>query len=104
MIIQANLKNILVSPYPTLFYRYGSVGRIFFLTSQIGYPFNLIVYSKTCLKRPLTKRHKIDSFFETDYCIMQVKSIVECSQRAFCNTFNLHLAPVYLNDLCSVYL
>ena len=39
---KANLKNIFVSPYPTLFYRYGSVGRIF-LTSQIGYPLNLIV-------------------------------------------------------------
>ena len=53
---QANLKNIFVSPYQTLFYRYGRVGRknIFF-TSQIGYPLNLIVYSKTCLKRPLNK-------------------------------------------------
>ena len=42
---KANLKNIFVSPYPTLFYRYGSVSRkIIILTSQIGYPLNLIVY------------------------------------------------------------
>ena len=33
---EANLKNICVSPYLTLFNRYGSVGRkIIFLTSQI---------------------------------------------------------------------
>ena len=28
--------------------------------------------------------------FNTDYLLMQVKSIAECS-RAFCNTFDLHL-------------
>ena len=28
--------------------------------------------------------------FKTDYCLMQVKSIAECSKRAFCNTFDLH--------------
>ena len=49
----ANLKNILVSPYPTLFNRYGSVGRNFFLTSQIGYPLNLIVY----IVRPVSRGH-----------------------------------------------
>ena len=38
---RANLKNIFVSPYPTLFLRHGSVGKIFFLTSQIAYPLNL---------------------------------------------------------------
>ena len=76
----------------------------FFLTSQIGYPLNLIVYSKTCLKRPLKKIQKIVCFFKTDYRIMQVKSIAECSQRAFCNTFDLHLSPICLNDLCCVYL
>ena len=27
---------------------------------------------------------------KTDYCLMQVKSIAECSKRAFCNTFDLH--------------
>ena len=28
--------------------------------------------------------------FKTDYCLIQVKSIAECSRRAFCNTFDLH--------------
>ena len=35
-------------------------------------------------------------FFKTDYRLMQVKSIAECSKRAFCNTFNLHLATIKL--------
>ena len=74
-----------------------SVG-IFFLTSQIGYPLNLIVYSKTGLKTQ--QRQKIFCFIKTDYHIMQVKSIAECSQGAFCNTFYLHLALICLNDLC----
>ena len=32
--------------------------------------------------------------FKTDYRLMQVKSIAECSKRAFCNTFNLHQATI----------
>ena len=28
--------------------------------------------------------------FNTNYPLMQVKSIAECSKRAFCNTFDLH--------------
>ena len=40
--------------------------------------------SKTCLKRPLQKKTKLG--FKTDYRLMQVKSIAECSKRAFCNT------------------
>ena len=28
--------------------------------------------------------------FNANYCLMQVKSIAECSKRAFCNTFDLH--------------
>ena len=35
------------------------------------------MYSKTCLKRPLKITPKF--FFSTDYCLMQVKSIAECS-------------------------
>ena len=46
-----------------------------------------LLYSKTCLKRPLKKK--------TDYCLMQVKSIAGCSKRAFCNTFDLHYATIY---------
>ena len=34
-------------------------------------------YSKTCLKRPLKKYLKLG--FKTDYCLMQVKRIAECS-------------------------
>ena len=45
-------------------------------------------YSKTCLKRPLKKKTKL--VFKTVYRLMQVKSIAECSKRAFCNTFDLH--------------
>ena len=45
-------------------------------------------YPKTCLKRPLKKTKKLA--FKTDYRLMQVKSIAECSKRAFCNTFDLH--------------
>ena len=42
---KANLLNIFVSPHPTLFRWYGSVGKLFFLTSQISYPLDLIVNS-----------------------------------------------------------
>ena len=52
-------------------------GKLYFLTSQIGYLLNF--------------------FFKTDYRMMQVKSIAECSQGAFCNTFDLHLVPICLN-------
>ena len=34
--------------------------------------------------------------FMADYCLMQVKSIADCSKRAFCNTFDLHLATICL--------
>ena len=45
-------------------------------------------YSKNCHKRPLKKYQKL--IFKTDFRLMQVKSIAECSIRAFCNTFDLH--------------
>ena len=48
----------------------------------------ILMYSKTCLKRPLKKKTK--NHFQDNYCLMQVKSIAECSQRAFCNTFDPH--------------
>ena len=35
------------------------------------------IYSKTCVKRPLSKRPKM--VFKTNYRLMQVKSIAECS-------------------------
>ena len=49
------------------------------------------MYSKTCLKRPLKKKDQ-KFVFKTNYRLMQVKSIAECSKRAFCNTFDLHYA------------
>ena len=47
-----------------------------------------IKYSKTCLERPLIKYQKLA--FKTDNRLMHVKSIAECSKRAFCNTSDLH--------------
>ena len=47
MICKANLRNIFVSPYPTLFNQYGSVGKLFYFTSQTRYPLNLIVNNST---------------------------------------------------------
>ena len=38
--------------------------------------FNKIIYSKTCVKRPLSKWPKM--VFKTDYHLMQVKSTAEC--------------------------
>ena len=65
---KANLKNNFVSPYPTLFTGMGwSFKQLFFFTSQIRYPFFLIVYSKTCLKRPLSKRQKNCLFYLQNY-------------------------------------
>ena len=45
-----------------------------------GLPYwSICMYSKTCLKKlPLKKKTKLD--FKTDYCLMQVKSIAECSK------------------------
>ena len=50
VIHRANLKNISVSPYLTWFPRYGSVGQILFLSSQISNPLDLIV--NTCRSSP----------------------------------------------------
>ena len=57
---------------------------------------NIVFYlnktSKTCLKRWLKKGQKLA--FNTDYRLMQVKSIAECSKRAYYNAFDLHLASI----------
>ena len=50
-----------------------------------------MIYSKTCLKWPLKKKTKTLAF-KINYHLMQVKNIAECSKRAFCNTFDLHLS------------
>ena len=43
---------------------------------------------KSVLNGPLKRRLKL--VFKTDNRLMQVKSIAECSKRAFCNTFDRH--------------
>ena len=93
VLTKANLKNIFVSPYPTLFYWYGLVGRKFFFfnfSNWIPIKLNLIVYIKTCLKRPLKKTKK--SFFLQDwlshnagqkYCRMLPGSILQYFRPSF---------------------
>ena len=44
-------------------------------------------YSKTCLKRPLSKRPKL--VFKTNYRLMQVKSIAECSNASLSEHLSL---------------
>ena len=110
---QANLKNIFVSPYPTLFYRYGSVSRtINIFTSQIGYLYTV---------NPVLGGHskKTKMFFFQDwlshnagqkYCRMLP---AHNAGQKFCrmlpgehsaNTFDLHLASICLNNHCCAYL
>ena len=49
-----------------------------------------ILYSKTGVKRPLSKRPKM--VFKTDYCLMQVKSIAECSKGSILQYFRPSLS------------
>ena len=58
------------------------------LTQQCALNKETLMYSKSCLKRPLKEDQKL--VFKTDYHLMQVKSIAESSSRAICNTFELH--------------
>ena len=63
------------------------VGNSLFLTSQIGYPLNLIVYSKTCLKRPLNKKlffqDRLSHNAGQKYCRMLPRSILQFFRPAF---------------------
>ena len=53
--------------------------------------FLFLIYIKTCVKRPLSKRPKM--FFKTDYRLMQVKSIAECSILQYVwPSFSYHLS------------
>ena len=45
-------------------------------------------YIKTCLKQPLSKRQ----LFKTNYCLMQVKSIAECSMGSILQYFRASLS------------
>ena len=51
--------------------------------------------------KPVLNGHsKIDKIkdLKTDGSLMKVESIAECSLRAFCNTFDLHLAIIVLEN------
>ena len=48
------------------------------------------IYSKTCVKWPLSKRPKID--FKTNHRLMQVKNIAECSKGSFLQYFRPSLS------------
>ena len=67
---------------------YHHVSQTSYCSAVKNYGSYLKEYSKTCLKGPLKKDHKF--VFKTKYYLMQVKSLAECSKRAFCNTFDLH--------------
>ena len=84
-----------------------SVG-IIFLTSQIGYPLNFIVYSKTCRKRPLQKDDQLPHDAGQKYCRMLPGSILQY----FPPSFNLQVllySPIignkikYTNSLLRIY-
>ena len=45
-----------------------------------------IMYSKTCLKQPLKKNSKT-VFFNTNYRLMQIKGIAECSKGSILQYF-----------------
>ena len=90
-----------------------AVNYFFNFSNWIPIKLNCMYTVKPVLRGHSTKDKKVVCFFKTDYRIMQVKSIAECSQvksiakcslGAFCNTFDLHLEPICLNDLCCVYL
>ena len=49
-----------------------------------------VKHSTTALPIAATQKDNQKLVFKTDYGLMQVKSIAECSKRAFCNTFDLH--------------
>ena len=43
----------------------------------------------------VTQKEDQKLVFNTEYWLMQVKSIAECSKRAFCNTFDLHKDTIF---------
>ena len=78
-----------VHNFPTTFYTHQQVKIISFIYMVCwNQEDQNTKFSKICLKRPLKKDQ--NWVFKTDYLLMQVKSIAECSKRAFCNTFDVH--------------
>ena len=59
------------------------------------------MYSKTCVKRPLKKARKL--ILKTNCCLMQVRSIAECSKgsilKYFRPSFSYHLSLTSLSSL-----
>ena len=51
----------------------------------------LLLYSKTCPKRPFQMKTKFGLIFKTVYRLMQVKSIAECMLQYFRPSFIMHL-------------
>ena len=64
------------------------------LTSYSGTNWSACYTVKPVLSGNSKRRPKL--FFKIAYRLMQVKSIAECSERTFCNTFDLHLATICL--------
>ena len=75
--------------------------KVIVTSHQKGLQPNYSYYSKTCVKRPLSKRPNM--VFKTDYRLMQVKSIVECSKMIILQYFRallsylLSLRPLFVN-------
>ena len=64
----------------------------------------LMQFSSTV--KPVLSGHSKEDLkfvFKIDYRLMQFKNIAECSKRAFCSTFDLHLPTICHEDLCFVY-
>ena len=61
-------------------------------------PISLFInYSKSCLKQSFKKDQRL--IFKTNDRIMQVKSIAACSKRAYCNTFEAFVFPIFERPL-----
>ena len=83
LVNRANLRNIFVSPYPTLFNRYGSVGRkiiLFYFPNSI--PINLIVNSPTLGNNiKFTNNLQLKIFFKYNAVyIGQLFKLANCQQ------------------------
>ena len=55
--------------------------------------FSVSSLETTVIVKPVLSQKLV---FKTDYRLIKVKSIAECSKRAFCSTLDLHQATIYL--------
>ena len=72
-----------------LWVRYGTWMYRFLIFTFLS-AFIFLLYSKTCVKRPLLKDQKL--VFKTNYRLMQVKSIAECSKGSILQYFRPSLS------------